>query len=369
MLAERQRSLKVVATTVTRAGQVLDWVTPESQTPDGRMHTPPSFDGPPPLDTRLHTELEEQPEALGPAGTVPVLRLDPDLIEAQGTPESFFSKYPDGALPPEASDEAPPQDAPVPNHKYAYSKQSVPNIGGDSYMNVWAPYVENTNDFSLSQVSVSAPRSDGKLQTVEAGWHVYPRRTGDSSPHLFTYFNTNGYAYTGNNAGGYNRDYTGWVQYGAYAYPGALLVGSTYGGTQYDLHLQYQYSGGAWWLQYQGTWIGYYPSSLFSYPGLNSSATAISYYGEVYDYPDGVTTATYMGDGVQPQDNLLYSYTAYQRNLTYRDITTGALYRYNPGTYYATASGCYKLYPAFASSGSFATHFFFGGVGRSFYCP
>lgn len=41
------------------------------------------------------------------------------------------------------------------------------------------------------------------MQTVEAGWIVYPDRFGgDYNPHLFTYYTTNGYGKEGDNIGG-----------------------------------------------------------------------------------------------------------------------------------------------------------------------
>ena len=79
--AERAR-LKIVATTVTRRGQVLDWIDPRSQMPDGELVEPPFLapqPDPPNLDDpdqpkQARGELEDEPEAWGPPGTVPILR-------------------------------------------------------------------------------------------------------------------------------------------------------------------------------------------------------------------------------------------------------------------------------------------------------
>ncbi|WP_437280824.1 hypothetical protein WME90_09795 [Sorangium sp. So ce375] len=76
----------VVATTVTPDGQIVDWIPIESQTPDGKIATPPAGptgpDGanPPPASpdgaapARSPTEASVQLGPKGPAGTVPVLR-------------------------------------------------------------------------------------------------------------------------------------------------------------------------------------------------------------------------------------------------------------------------------------------------------
>lgn len=82
--------LKIIATTVTRGGQVLDWIDPRSQVPDGELGIPPLLtprlvlpkpDAP---DQPEHArgELEDEPEAWGPPGTVPILR--PNLRYACG---------------------------------------------------------------------------------------------------------------------------------------------------------------------------------------------------------------------------------------------------------------------------------------------
>src|SRR5712691_3072948 len=81
---QRQQRLQVVTTTTTRSGQVLDWIDPSTQGTIDRLVSPPplpSVDKLPSTDTdpehpkqSLILELEEQPEARGPAGTVPVPR-------------------------------------------------------------------------------------------------------------------------------------------------------------------------------------------------------------------------------------------------------------------------------------------------------
>lgn len=83
-------TMKIVATTVTRRGQILDWIDPHSQVPDGDVPFPPPLatepDPPNPGDPdqpkQARGELEDEPEARGPPGTVPILR--PNLRYACG---------------------------------------------------------------------------------------------------------------------------------------------------------------------------------------------------------------------------------------------------------------------------------------------
>ncbi|WP_437800534.1 hypothetical protein [Sorangium sp. So ce693] len=77
----------VVATTVTPDGQIVDWIPIESQTPDGKIATPPAGPtapegaSPPPPASPDGAAPARSPDAAtvqlgprGPAGTVPVLR-------------------------------------------------------------------------------------------------------------------------------------------------------------------------------------------------------------------------------------------------------------------------------------------------------
>ncbi len=90
-LESRRLQRAVVATTVTKWGHVYDWIDINSQAPGGDIGTPPPIGELSEASTAdcapmaVRTELEEDPEAMGPPGTVPVLWVDPDLIHAPGT--------------------------------------------------------------------------------------------------------------------------------------------------------------------------------------------------------------------------------------------------------------------------------------------
>src|SRR3954470_5583097 len=103
----KQRS--VVTTTHTKSGQTIDWIRPESQIPEGQklavaptatgsVRTPAGnktkidvYTKPPSLNDRVaKTEVQLDPEARGPAGTVPVVRFDVEnyLKTVQDLPEN-----------------------------------------------------------------------------------------------------------------------------------------------------------------------------------------------------------------------------------------------------------------------------------------
>lgn len=207
------------------------------------------------------------------------------------------------------------------------------------------------------------------LQTVEAGHQEYRDLYGDWVPHLFVYYTTNGYASSGDNVGGYNRDVAGWIQYSSSLYPGALFNPlSSFGGAQYQISVRYQLWQGNWWLQINGSWIGYYPAGLFDNPGLQASATRADWYGEIIDsasYSDTTTTA--MGSGLFPTAG--WQYAAYMNNLTYQSDTSGTMHDYTPATAWASRPGCYNIESHFASGTSWGSYFWWGGPGRNQQCP
>ena len=83
----------IVATTRTRNGQVIDWIPASSQTPDGTLAKPPPSAPTPPPSSPVSSPAGNQPqsadvdgagiepEARGPAGTVPILRSHRQLCD------------------------------------------------------------------------------------------------------------------------------------------------------------------------------------------------------------------------------------------------------------------------------------------------
>ena len=87
--ALRPPNPNIVATTRTRNGQVIDWIPASSQTPDGTLAKPPPSAPTPSLSTPAGNQPQSadvggagiEPEARGPAGTVPILRSHRQLCD------------------------------------------------------------------------------------------------------------------------------------------------------------------------------------------------------------------------------------------------------------------------------------------------
>jgi hypothetical protein len=118
-------------------------------------------------------------------------------------------------------------------------------------------HIENTqldtvNDaHTLGEIAV---RSHDGMQTVEVGTTVDPAVCGaGNSPCLFVFWWKNGVPQCYNGCG--------WVDYApTVRNAGASLA--VHVGLQ--KRFQITYSGGAWWVAYDGQWIGYYPATEWS---------------------------------------------------------------------------------------------------------
>jgi hypothetical protein len=382
-LESRQQQMEIIATTTTRRGQVYDWIDINSQVPGGQVASPPPLDPAPdrssPGDTcgplLARSELEEEPEALGPPGTVPVLRTDPDRIYAPGSVQDFLSKYGDASDIPSnihEEDVPPPQVGPIFNHFYAKSHMKISNYGGEGYINLWEPFVLYKREQSTAQIAVTAGGSPTPLETVEAGWHVLGSRYGDFSTRFFVYFTTNGYTEQGPLKGGYNMVQSGWVQTSRTTPPGTILTPvSVLDGAQVEFYLRVQLHEGKWWVRYNDEFVGYYPASLFSENGLRTSADRIHFYGETNDdlAIEGMTPND-MGSGKFPIKGLELRTAAYMRFLQVQETPEGYdRSRYKEPFTFVSDPKCYDMLPKFDSTEPWQSHFYYGGDGQNKNCP
>ena len=312
---DMRKSMKIVATTNTPMGQTVDWIPRESQ---GNVASPPpALQVKPGGSVTLATpELEMEGAERGPEGTVPVLRKNLDNLKFDEPLEKFLNKV-KGARPGIESKDIVSvragthrygdfpflfQQEPT-DHVLGSSQQAVNCYGGSGNLSYWNPYVQTNGDFSLLQTGMINTQQ-GYDQTAEAGWQVYDGLNGDTASHLFTYFTVNGYTVGGNNLGGYDRDVAGWVQYSSTIFPGTVFSPySVRGGGQTVLGIQYQLFQGNWWLAVNGSFIGYYPASLYAINGstnntLGNNANYIGWWGEVFDDQTeaGGRTTTDMGE-------------------------------------------------------------------------
>ncbi len=372
-LSDRYARRELVAQTKTRAGVQLDWIPIESQLHGEKLAEPPEEDRPVHLDQGdrraelVRFELEQDGAELGPKGTVPLVRKPIDRIRPVVGLNDWLAK---GVR---AKRLAPAEDAPeieVPGsdvHKHVVSSELITCYGTEGNINAWDPYVEWSNEFSLGQLWLLRGSGSGR-QSLEVGHQEYRDLYGDWVPHLFVFYTTNNYTQQGDNKGGYNQDVDGWVQYASTIHPEALSSPlSQFGGTQYIMALKVQLWQGNWWVRVNGTWIGYYPASLYSTSGLRSQADRLDWGGEVVDAADHAgTTSTDMGNGHWPYEG--WQHCAYMNNLRYQSSTNGAMSDFGGGSN-AEFPNCYGIETHMNSGTNWGSYFWWGGSGKNANCP
>lgn len=376
--AERQSKLAVLATTTTRAGQKLDWIRPETQLRGRKPAAPPPADpspsgeespslaaqsptvGPGVASREQKAKLDLEPAARGPEGTVPVLRFDVEayLRTTASLPATMEQFQPD------------PPPAAASNNRYYTTmwRNDVTNLGTRGFINAWdsegpfdGPGAFRDTSIAQSFVSRGSPR-----QTIEAGMTSSLLRF-NGAPRLFVYYTTNNYASSGDNVGGYDQTVAGWVQVSSSKVPGQTLIGplSTLNGTQYVMEVRTRLFQGNWWVWINDEWIGYYPATLFSTNGLRSSASRISWYGEVYDDFVPASTSTDMGSGRHAVNG--FGSAAYMRDIAYYYDAAGNSYWAPTTTAVPTDATCYSSTGPFTDSASvtvWKNWGYFGGPGR-----
>jgi len=363
-------ALHRVATTVTSNGTVIDWIRPESQGPTSKPpEAPPSKCGGG-LAQCAQTELEVEPGARGPAGTVPVPRFDVEgylatVAVPPENPEDLFRKLP----PP----------SPASNNRYYVSfEHSGTYYGSAGAINVWdAEGPEQSSETDIAQVALFT-RSGSLGESVEAGKIECANLNGGSyAPYLFTWFTTNNWGASGDWVGGYNQLVQGWHQVSSTKAPGVRLQPvSTDGSQQYEIKLEVRRNdAGDWWVWMNDEWIGYYPhckqeradcsaGSTFTSAGMQDHASNIYWYGEIYDASAPSATATDMGSGQFA--SAWWQHAAYIRNMTYFWGLTNYWWFDATPSLNVTDSACYTGAGPYTDSSStdWKNFFFFGGPGR-----
>ena len=234
-----------------------------------------------------------------------------------------------------------PTDPDPAGYFHDVDSQTIKVYGCDGFLSVWDPVINNPpgpgDDHSLLQTWL-LNYDNPQAQSVEAGWTVDTLLNGDTLPHLFTFYTTNGYAAEGDNIGSYNQMYSGWKQISSSVYPGALIHGiSTVGGPQFDMSIKYQLWHGNWWFAVHGHWIGYYPGTLYG-GGLANYATWVGFGGEVYSsLANPALTNDQMGSGRQAKDG--WKHAAFLRNLRYQPHKNGKMVHSNGSAEKDTATG------------------------------
>ena len=309
-----------------------------------------------------------------PAGSVPIVIPSLEGLCRFRRLEDLFRKYPvntsvsassgivrkeSHVAPPGSGDFEPPS-----GHEYAHAYAFIDNQGEQADFNIWQPAVQQTDEFSLSQLWV-VRGTGSSLQTVETGWQVYDDMYGNWQPHLFIYFTTHNY--DAGYPGGYNLSGGYFVQTDSSVVIGGVFASvSVLGGAQHDVTLAYfRDQGGShnWWLKVGDKWVGYYPNSLFSSAGIADKGGRVDYGGEIVnDSVGGVHTTTDMGSGRFPDEG--WQYAAFVKRAKYVDGSgtlqdaTGLIRTVSDATYYDLALSS-------SDDVNWGRYFYFGGPGRA----
>lgn len=290
------------------------------------------------------------------ANTVPLLRTTLETMLRFPALKDYYTKVPGGAVQAAQDEMSGVVHPNVTSHKYSYTYQNVNNWGGNANLNVWAPYV-NTGAgeiFSLSQEWYVGGSGSG-LQTEEVGWVVYPAMFGnDEHPHFFIFSTPDGYA-----SGCWNNSCGDFVQVASSGLLGASLSPiSTSGGTQYEISAEYYWYAGNWWLQEQGTWVGYYPGSKYK-GGQNTR------YAQTIEFGTESVGSTVWGpEGSGNWSSSGWAYAAYQRNLWYIANTASYASYWDSLTAAIPSPSCYSISGPYTSTSSgWNVYFYEGGPG------
>jgi hypothetical protein len=381
-LKARQASLKIVKTTTTPSGKTIDWVPIESQHPAGEIATPPpaaavsehAEDAKQPV-TPVTFELDDPKVERGPAGTVPILRPDISRLTRTIALKDFLTKRGGAKVNKHRTNKQPTDPNPA-GYFHNTDSQSGKFYGWDGRINVWDPKVDIPSspgdDHSILQVWLQN-YDKPHLQSLEGGWTVDDSLNGNLKPHIFTYYTVNGYTSDGDNKGGYNRIYDGWVQHSNSIFPGiGLAPSSVFGGAQYDASMKFQLYKEPnndhvnWWVAVQGVWMGYYPAKLYN-GGLGKIVDWIGVGGEVYSsLADPEKTKDQMGSGHQAAEG--WRKAAFMRNLRNQSNMAGSMVNSNgtPVSDAAIPNGAdpYTIQMHINSGGSWGSYFYVGGPAK-----
>ena len=340
---DKRAKLNIVATTMTKAGQIIDWTVPEEDPVDYPIHWPEPLPPLPEGVSYAQSPLETEPEARGPEGTVPNIRPDvEELLRAWG------DRVPDD--PARILDIYPPPN-PDGNHRY-HAERAARNgtwLGMEGRISVWdvgtlgappnpRPPNNVSVDTSIMQIFLGAGDGTGKRKdTLEAGKvQFYSTSAAGDDPLFFVYFTNSNYqtANTGFCQGGYllfgggNSD-KGWTPAASPTWtPGMKIPASSISsiGNVKAIHTLFVRANNRWYVYVNGTVSGYFSNTCAGgltmwhasdgtgAAGLRDYATDPRWYGEVNDSSASCTapefqagtctvaTTTDMGNGRKAAD-------------------------------------------------------------------
>ncbi|KAL3516631.1 hypothetical protein ACH5RR_023533 [Cinchona calisaya] len=233
--------------------------------------------------------------------------------------------------------------------------------GAKGTINVWKPQIQIQDECSLSGIWLLGG-SDTGLNSIQAGWMVYPKLFGDNNTRFFIYWTRDGY----NSTGCYNLQCSGFVQVTKQMALGAAIKPiSIYHGSQSDFTLTVwkDERQKVWWLRFQDTIIGYWPTSIFTY--LGDRASVVEWGGLVTNTNlNGQHTTTQMGSGHFAEE--WFRGASYFRNLEIIEQTSNIRSANGLGNV-VDKPKCYNL--KFGNSEDWGNFFYYGGPGKNPNCP
>ncbi|KAK6287216.1 hypothetical protein POUND7_013395 [Theobroma cacao] len=332
-----------------------------------------------------------------PQGTISVRRTKEDDLLRASSIKAFGRKKHRSVPQPRSAD---PDLISQSGHQHA-----IAYVDGDKYygakgtMNVWEPKIQQSNEFSLSQIWILGGSFGEDLNSIEAGWQVSPDLYGDNNTRLFTYWTVRlhvtihesfnevylpavccltlfSFVFPGQllkqsdayqATGCYNLLCSGFIQINNEIAMGASIYPlSKYHGSQYDISILVwkDPKEGNWWMQFGNDYVlGYWPGFLFSY--LADSASMIEWGGEVVNSEsDGQHTSTQMGSGHFPKEG--FGRASYFKNIQIVDGSNNLRAPKGLATF-TEQSDCYDVH--IGKGGNWGSYFYFGGPGRSPNCP
>ncbi|CAH9050940.1 unnamed protein product [Cuscuta europaea] len=296
-----------------------------------------------------------------PEDTIPIRRTKREDVARASSVKKYGKKKHKSYPKPSGTD---PGIVTESGHQHAIGYvQGERYYGAKAIINVWEPKIQQSNEFSLSQIWVLGGSFGQDLNSIEAGWQVSPDLYGDNNTRLFTYWTSDAYQATGC----YNLLCSGFIQVNSQIAMGASISPvSAYRNSQYDINILIwkDPSQGNWWMQFgSDTVLGYWPSFLFSY--LADSASMIEWGGEVVNtQPDGLHTSTQMGSGHFPEEG--FGKAGYFRNIQIVDSSNNLKSPKSLGTF-TEQSNCYDVQTG--KNEDWGHYFYFGGPGRNSNCP
>ncbi|KAI3847673.1 hypothetical protein MKX03_008851 [Papaver bracteatum] len=229
-------------------------------------------------------------------------------------------------------------------HEYAVIRVRGNFLGAQEKINLWNPTLEEPSEMSVSQIWVDAGDKND-LNTIEAGWEVYPPRYGDSQTRFFILWSVNQYL---QKISASTMNVLVFVQTSSDVSLGCNFTEiSTFNGGQKDatFSIYKDQNSGNWWIQIQGIPVGYYPSSLFTQ--LSMKAAKVEFGGEIYNLRhEGRHTTTQMGSVIN-------------ENYEAKDPEDVKTYVSNPN--------CYDLKVDKKHTNGYS--FYYGGPGYNGNCP